>query len=408
MLKQIEQSKKLVDVCYDIRGPILEKADSLEKQGHKILKLNIGNPAPFGFNAPDDIITIVMKNLKNAQGYIDSKGLISAREAILQECLTYGINGVRLDDIYLGNGVSELITLAMQALICDGDEVLIPSPDYPLWTASVTLSGGNPVHYLCDEESDWQPSITDIESKINSHTRAIVIINPNNPTGAVYDQQILTEIVELARRYGLVIFADEIYGKITFENTRFIPIATLSEDVLTVSFSGLSKSHRLAGFRCGWMILSGAKQRAQSYIEGLDILSNMRLCSNVPAQFAVEPALSMDSYAKELTLPGSKLEQQRDITWSLLNSIPGVSCVKPKGAFYLFPKLDPKIYEIDNDENLILDILSKEKILLVQGSAFNIEDNQHFRIVFLPSVAQLSDALERIARVLKNLKLSEG
>ena len=408
MLKQIKQSKKLIDVCYDIRGPILEKADVLEKQGHEILKLNIGNPAPFGFNAPDDIISVVMKNLTNAQGYMDSKGLISARQAILQECLSYGINGVQLEDIYLGNGVSELISLSMQALISDGDEVLIPSPDYPLWTASVTLSGGNPVHYLCDEESDWHPSITDIESKINSRTRAIVIINPNNPTGAVYDENVLTDIVKLARKYELAIFADEIYGKITFNNARFIPIASLSNDVITVSFSGLSKSYRLAGFRCGWMVLSGAKQRAQSYIEGLDILSNMRLCSNVPAQFAVEPALNKDSYAKELTLPGSRLERQRDITWNLLNAIPGVSCVKPKGAFYLFPKLDPKIYKIGSDENLVLDILSKEKILLVQGSAFNIEDNQHFRIVFLPSTVQLSDALGRIARMLENLKLNEG
>ena len=408
MLKQIKQSKKLIDVCYDIRGPILEKADALEKKGHEILKLNIGNPAPFGFNAPDDIISIVMKNLENAQGYMDSKGLISARQAILQECLSYGIDGVQLEDIYLGNGVSELISLSMQALISDGDEVLIPSPDYPLWTASVTLSGGNPVHYLCDEKSDWHPSITDIESKINSRTRAIVIINPNNPTGAVYDEKVLTDIVELARKYELAIFADEIYGKITFNNARFIPIASLSNDVITVSFSGLSKSYRLAGFRCGWMVLSGAKQRAQSYIEGLDILSNMRLCSNVPAQFAVEPALNKDSYAKELTLPGSRLEKQRDITWNLLNAIPGVSCVKPKGAFYLFPKLDPKIYKIGSDENLVLDILSKEKILLVQGSAFNIEDNQHFRIVFLPSTVQLSDALGRIARMLESLKLNEG
>ena len=408
MLKQIKQSKKLIDVCYDIRGPILEKADALEKKGHEILKLNIGNPAPFGFNAPDDIISIVMKNLANAQGYMDSKGLISARQAILQECLSYGIDGVQLEDIYLGNGVSELISLSMQALISDGDEVLIPSPDYPLWTASVTLSGGNPVHYLCDEESDWHPSITDIESKINSRTRAIVIINPNNPTGAVYDENVLTDIVKLARKYQLAIFADEIYGKITFNNARFIPIASLSNDVITVSFSGLSKSYRLAGFRCGWMVLSGAKQRAQSYIEGLDILSNMRLCSNVPAQFAVEPALNKDSYAKELTLPGSRLEKQRDITWNLLNAIPGVSCVKPKGAFYLFPRLDPKIYKIGSDENLVLDILSKEKILLVQGSAFNIEDNQHFRIVFLPSTVQLSDALGRIARMLESLKLNEG
>ena len=404
MSRQIEQSKKLNDVCYDIRGPILEKANLLEKQGHEILKLNIGNPAPFGFNAPEEIISHVKNHLYEAQGYIESKGLNSARQAILEECETQGIRDVHVDDIYLGNGVSELISMSMQALLNNGDEVLIPAPDYPLWTASVTLSGGNPVHYLCDEKSSWYPSIEDIKSKINHRTRAIVIINPNNPTGAVYDKQILTELIELAKTKNLIIFSDEIYGKITFDNIPFIPIAALSDDVLTVSFSGLSKAYKLAGFRCGWMVLSGKKHSASSYTEGIDILSNMRLCSNVPAQLAVKPALKNSSFAQDLILPSSKLRVQRDVTWHSLNEIPGVSCVKPSGAFYLFPKLDPSVYNIDNDENLILEILSQEKILLVQGSAFNIQDNHHFRIVFLPSAEQLSDALNRIARVLEEIR----
>ena len=404
MSRQIEQSKKLNDVCYDIRGPILEKANFLEKQGHEILKLNIGNPAPFGFNAPEEIISHVKNHLHEAQGYIESKGLNSARQAILEECEAQGISDVHVDDIYLGNGVSELISMSMQALLNNGDEVLIPAPDYPLWTASVTLSGGKPVHYLCDEKSSWYPSIEDIKSKINYRTRAIVIINPNNPTGAVYNKQILTELIELAKTKNLIIFADEIYGKITFDNIPFIPVAALSGDVLTVSFSGLSKAYKLAGFRCGWMILSGKKNSASSYIEGIDILSNMRLCSNVPAQLAVEPALKNDSFAQDLILPRSKLKVQRDVTWHSLSEIPGISCVKPSGAFYLFPKLDPSVYNINNDENLILEILSQEKILLVQGSAFNIQDNHHFRIVFLPSAEQLSDALKSIAGVLEELR----
>ena len=404
MSNQIQQSKKLNDVCYDIRGPILKKANSLEKQGHEILKLNIGNPAPFGFNAPGEIISHVKNHLYEAQGYIESKGLNSARQAILEECEAHGIRDTHIDDIYLGNGVSELISMSMQALLNNGDEVLIPAPDYPLWTASVTLSGGKPVHYLCDEKSNWFPSLEDIKSKINHRTRAIVIINPNNPTGAVYSKEILTELVELAKASNLIIFADEIYGKITFDDIQFIPIAALSDDVLTVSFSGLSKAYKLAGFRCGWMVLSGTKHSASSYIEGIDILSNMRLCSNVPAQLAVKPALKNDSFSEDLILPSSKLRIQRDVTWNSLNEIPGISCVKPAGAFYLFPKLDPAVYNVDNDETLILDILSEEKILLVQGSAFNIQDNYHFRIVFLPPAAQLSDALKRIAGVLEKFR----
>ena len=401
MLKQITQSKKLNDVCYDIRGPVLEKANALQNEGHKILKLNIGNPAPFGFKASDEIISNVRNHLTEAQGYIDSQGLLEARQAIMEECLAQGISDVNVDDIFVGNGVSELISMSMQALLNDGDEVLIPSPDYPLWTASVTLSGGKPVHYLCDEHADWYPSISDIKAKLNDRTRAIIIINPNNPTGAVYDKQILIELIEVARANNLIIFSDEIYGKITFDNTPFIPVAALSEDVFTVSFSGLSKTYKLAGFRCGWMVMSGPKHLALNYIEGLNILSNMRLCSNVLAQFAVEPALRNDSLSQQLTLPNGRLESQRNITWNALNNIPGISCVKPGGAFYLFPRLDPKFYNIDNDEDLILDVLSSEKILLVQGSAFNIPDNQHFRIVFLPTADQLSDALVRIGGVLE-------
>ena len=401
MLKQILQSKKLNDVCYDIRGPILEKADALQHEGHKILKLNIGNPAPFGFEASEEIITHVRNHLNEAQGYIDSQGLPEARQAIMKECSAQGIRDVDVDDIFIGNGVSELISISMQALLNEGDEVLIPSPDYPLWTASVTLSGGQPIHYHCDEQADWYPSISDIKSKINDKTRAIVIINPNNPTGAVYDKQILIEIIEVARANNLIIFSDEIYGKITFDKIPFIPIAALSEDVFIVTFSGLSKTYKLAGFRCGWMVMSGPKKIAKNYIEGLNILSNMRLCSNVLAQFAVEPALKNESLGQQLALPNGKLENQRNITWNALNKIPGISCVKPGGTFYLFPRLDPKYYDIDNDEDLILDVLSSEKILLVQGSAFNIPDNHHFRIVFLPSADLLSDALARIGGVLE-------
>ena len=401
MLKQIVQSKKLNDVCYDIRGPILEKANALQNEGYKILPLNIGNPAPFGFEASDEIISHVRNQLNEAQGYIDSQGLPEARRAIMEECVAQGISDISIDDIFVGNGVSELISISMQALLDEGDEVLIPSPDYPLWTASVTLSGGQPIHYHCDEQADWYPSISDIKSKISNKTRAIVIINPNNPTGAVYDKQILIELIEVARTNNLIIFSDEIYGKITFDNTNFIPVAALSEDVFTVTFSGLSKTYKLAGFRCGWMVMSGPKKIANNYIEGLNILSNMRLCSNVIAQFAVEPALKNRSLGQQLTLPNGRLENQRNITWNALNNIPGISCVKPGGTFYLFPKLNPKFYDIDNDEDLVLDVLSSEKILLVQGSAFNIPDNHHFRIVFLPSVDQLADAITKIGGVLE-------
>ena len=400
LAEQIIQSEKLSNVCYDIRGPVLEEAKRQEEEGHQILKLNIGNPAPFGFNAPDEILYDVIHNLTAAQGYCDSKGLYSARKAVMQECQRLQISGVEIDDIYLGNGVSELITMAMQALLNDGDEVLIPAPDYPLWTAAVSLSGGTPVHYLCDEQADWFPSIEDIASKITDKTKALVIINPNNPTGAVYSKEILLDLIELARKHQLVLLADEIYSKILYDDAEFIPVASLCEDLLVVSFNGLSKAYRLAGFRSGWMVISGARESASSYIEGLEILSNMRLCANVPAQFAIQTALGGYQSINELILPGGRLREQRDATYELLTSIPGVSCVKPKGAIYLFPRLDHAVFDIKDDVALVLDILEKEKILLVQGSAFNIKDAQHLRIVFLPREDELRQAVGQIAQVL--------
>ena len=403
-MDKIGQSDKLSNVCYDIRGPVLDHARRLEEDGHQILRLNIGNPAPFGFNAPDEILHDVIHNLSSAQGYCDSKGLYSARKAIMQECQKIGIDGVDIDDIYLGNGVSELITMSMQALLNNGDEVLIPAPDYPLWTAAVSLSGGKPVHYVCDEAADWFPDIGDIEAKISPDTRALVVINPNNPTGAVYSREILLELIELARRHDLILFTDEIYSKIVYDEAEYIALASLADDLFIVSFNGLSKSYRLAGFRSGWMILSGNKASAEDYIEGLEILTNMRLCANVPAQFAVQTALGGHQSINELILPGGRLKVQRDLAWELLSQIPGVSCVKPGGAIYMFPKLDPSVYRIENDVALIMDILEQEKILLVQGSAFNIQDSQHFRLVFLPREDELKQAVHQIARVLEQYR----
>ena len=403
-MTKVYQSDKLGNVCYDIRGPVLEQAKQLEEEGHQILKLNIGNPAAFGFNAPDEILHDVIHNLSAAQGYCDSKGLFSARKAIMQECQRLNVRNIGIDDIYLGNGVSELITMAMQALLNNGDEVLVPAPDYPLWTAAVSLSGGTAIHYVCDEQADWFPDIFDIESKINSNTRALVIINPNNPTGAVYTKEILLQLIQLCRQHELILFADEIYSKIIYDDAVHTPAASLCDDIFIVSFNGLSKSYRLAGFRSGWMILSGPKENASSYIEGLEILSNMRLCANVPAQFAVQTALGGYQSVNDLILPGGRLKQQRDIAWELLTQIPGVSCVKPRGAIYMFPKLDPAVYKIDDDVALIMNILEQEQILLVQGSAFNIEDTQHLRLVFLPRVDELEPAIAGIARVLENYR----
>ncbi len=400
----IEQSHKLDNICYDIRGPALEEAKKLEDEGHQILRLNIGNPAAFGFNAPDEILIDVVQNLHYAQGYSDSKGLYSARKAIMQECQRLQINNVNIEDIYLGNGVSELITIAMQALLNDNDEVLIPAPDYPLWTAAVSLSGGKPIHYLCDEQADWYPSITDIESKITGRTRALVIINPNNPTGAVYSREILLDLVDLARKHKLILFADEIYSKIVYDDSKFIPAASLCDDLFIVTFNGLSKSYRLAGFRSGWMILSGSKNGAESYIEGLEVLTNMRLCANVPAQLAVQTALGGHQSINEFVLPGGRLRQQRDLSWELLNQIPGLTCVKPTGAIYMFPRLDPAVYKIEDDLALVMDILHQEKILVVQGSAFNVGDKQHLRLVFLPNEDELKKAIGKIDRLLANYR----
>jgi len=399
-MEKIRQSEKLAKVCYDIRGPVLEEAKRLEEEGNRILKLNIGNPAAFGFEAPEEIIQDVIRNLTNAQGYSDSKGLFSARKAIMQECQQIGIDGVDIDDIYLGNGVSELIVMAMQALLNNGDEVLVPAPDYPLWTAAVSLGGGTPVHYVCDEQADWFPDIKDIEQKITAKTRALIIINPNNPTGSVYSPELLLDIIRVARKHKLIVFADEIYSKILYDDAVHTPIASLCDDLFIVTFNGLSKSYRLAGFRSGWMILSGAKEKAANYIEGLEILSNMRLCANVPAQYAVQTALGGYQSIKELILPGGRLREQRDMAWDMLTQIPGVTCVKPKGAIYMFPRLDPDIYPIADDQRFIQELLEREKILLVQGSAFNISDTQHLRIVFLPTTDVLQQAISKVERFL--------
>jgi len=395
-----KQSEKLRQVCYEIRGPALQEARRLEEEGHRIAKLNIGNPGAFGFEAPDEILHDVILNLPESQAYSDSKGLFSARKAVMHETQRLQIPGVGIEDIYLGNGVSELIVMAMQALLNNGDEILIPAPDYPLWTAAVTLSGGKAVHYQCDEEADWFPDLDDIKSKITSRTKGIVVINPNNPTGAVYSKELLQGIIMLAEENNLIVFADEIYDKILYDEARHIPLASLSEDILVLTFNGLSKSYRLAGFRSGWMFLSGTLEKASDYIEGLDILSNMRLCSNVPAQQAIQTALGGYQSINELIIPGGRLCDQRDTAWKLLNEIPGVSCVLPKGAIYLFPKLDPKKFNIKDDEQMILDFLIQEHVLMVQGSGFNITDNNHFRIVFLPREDALTDALEKLARFL--------
>ena len=404
VMKKIKQSDKLNKVCYDIRGPVLEEAKRLEEEGYRILKLNIGNPAAFGFEAPDEIIQDVIRNLSNAQGYSDSKGLFSARKAIMQECQKIEIGGVDIHDIYLGNGVSELIVMAMQALLNNGDEVLLPAPDYPLWTAAVSLAGGTPVHYVCDEGADWFPDLKDMEKKITPNTKALVIINPNNPTGAVYSREVLLDIVKFARKHKLVIFSDEIYSKILYDEAVHVPIASLCDDLLVVTFNGLSKSYRLAGFRSGWMVLSGAKDKAENYIEGLEILSNMRLCANVPAQFAVQTALGGYQSINELILPGGRLREQRDLAWNMISQIHGVTCVKPKGAIYMFPRLDPEIYPVKDDAKFIYDLLEKEKILLVQGSAFNIKDKNHFRIVFLPNIDVLQQAISKIERFLQKVE----
>jgi alanine-synthesizing transaminase len=394
------KSDKLNNVCYDIRGPALQEANRMEEEGHRILKLNIGNPAPFGFAAPDEIIQDVIHMLPQSEGYSDSKGIYSARKAVMQECQTRGIPNVDIDDIYLGNGVSELISLITQALLNSGDEVLVPSPDYPLWTACVRLAGGNAVHYRCDEQSSWYPDIDDMRSKITSRTKAIVVINPNNPTGAVYPQEILEQIVALAHEHKLVLLSDEIYDKILYDEVAHVPLGRLAADVLCITFNGLSKTYRLAGFRSGWMIVSGAKQQARDLIEGINMLASMRLCANVPAQHAIQTALGGYQSINDLIIPAGRLCKQRDLAWKMLNDIPGVSCVKPTGAIYLFPRLDMKKFNLRNDEQLVLDLLRQEKILLSHGSAFNWPEPDHLRVIFLPRIDDLTAALERFGNFL--------
>ncbi len=399
-MQTIKKSTKLNNVCYDIRGPVLEEAKRMEEEGHRILKLNIGNPAPFGFEAPEEILQDVLYNLPNAQGYCESKGLYSARKAVMQECQRKKIDNVSIEDIYLGNGVSELIVMATQGLLNDDDELLIPAPDYPLWTAATRLAGGKAVHYICDEQADWYPDINDIRSKITERTKGIVIINPNNPTGALYPESLLQEIIQVAREHNLVVLADEIYDKILYDEEKHTSIASLADDVLFLTFNGLSKSYRVAGFRSGWMIISGNKHKASDFIEGLNMLSSMRLCANVPAQHAVQTALGGYQSINDLILPGGRLKEQRDLAWEMLDNIPGISCVKPKGALYLFPKLDVKRFNIHDDEKFAYDLLKQEKMLVVQGTAFNWPEPDHFRIVSLPYVDQLEDAINRIGRFL--------
>ena len=401
-MERFPKSDKLEHVCYDIRGPVHKEALRLEEEGHKILKLNIGNPAPFGFEAPDEILVDVLRNLPSAQGYCDSKGLYSARKAIVQYYQSKDIRSVTVNDVYIGNGVSELITMAMQALLNDGDEVLIPMPDYPLWTAAATLAGGKAVHYLCDEQADWFPDIEDIKSKVTSRTKAIVIINPNNPTGAVYSKELLLEIVEVARQNNLIIFADEIYDKILYDGAVHHHIAALAPDLLTVTFNGLSKAYRVAGFRQGWMILNGPKKHAKGYIEGLDMLASMRLCANVPMQHAIQTALGGYQSINEFILPGGRLLEQRNKAYELLNQIPGISCTKPMGALYMFPKIDIKKFNMYDDEKMVFDLLAQEKVLLVHGRGFNWHSPDHFRIVTLPYVHQIEEALDKFARFLSH------
>ncbi|MFH5229915.1 pyridoxal phosphate-dependent aminotransferase [Antrihabitans spumae] len=397
----LEQSTKLQNVVYEIRGPVHAHAARLEAEGHRILKLNIGNPAPFGFDAPDVIMRDIIAALPYAQGYSESKGILSARRSIVTRCeLVPGFPEIDVDSVYLGNGVSELITITMQALLDNGDEILIPAPDYPLWTAMTALAGGTPVHYLCDETNGWQPDIADLESKITPKTKALLVINPNNPTGAVYSAEVLTQLVDIARRHQLLLLADEIYDKILYDDSKHISLATLAPDLLCLTYNGLSKAYRVAGYRSGWLAITGPKDHAAGFLEGIDLLASSRLCPNVPAQHAIQVALGGHQSIEDLILPGGRLLEQRDVAWEKLNSIPGVSCVKPKGALYAFPRLDPEVHEIHNDEKLVQDLLLQEKILVVQGTGFNWPAHDHLRIVTLPWARDLAVAIERFGNFL--------
>jgi alanine-synthesizing transaminase len=407
-VKPILKSAKLANVCYDIRGPVMERAKQMEEEGQRIIKLNIGNLAPFGFEVPEEIQQDVILNLPNSSGYSDSKGMFAARKAIMHYCQSKKIMGVGLDDIYIGNGASELIVMAMLGLLNGGDEVLVPAPDYPLWTAAVTLAGGTPRHYLCDEQNGWMPDLADMKAKIKPHTRAIVIINPNNPTGALYSDEILQAIIQIAREHHLIIFADEIYDKMLYDGKTHTAMASLADDVLFVTMNGLSKNYRACGYRSGWMVVSGEKKHAQDYINGLTILASMRLCSNVPGQFAIQTALGGYQSINDLVAPTGRLCKQRDLAYKLLTEIPGVSCVKPKAGLYLFPRLDPVMYPIVNDQQFILELLEAEKVLVVQGTGFNWINADHFRVVFLPSLDDLTDAIGRIARFLEHYRKRYG
>ncbi len=407
-MKPILKSQKLDNVCYDIRGPVLELAQRMEEEGHKIIKLNIGNVGVFGFDPPEEIQLDMIRNLSNASAYSDSKGIFAARKAIMQYCQEKGIQGVALDDVYTGNGVSELIVLSMNALLNDGDEVLVPAPDYPLWTAAVSLSSGTPVHYLCDESKEWAPDLADLRKKITSRTKAIVVINPNNPTGAIYSKEVLLEITQIAREHGLILFADEIYDKMLYDAEKHVSLASLSTDVVVITFNGLSKNYRSCGYRAGWMIVSGDKEMVRDYIEGLNMLASMRLCANVPGQYAIQTALGGYQSINDLVAEGGRLAKQRDLAWKLITDIPGVSCVKPKSALYLFPKLDPEMYPIEDDQQFVADLLKEEKVLLVQGSGFNWGKPDHFRVVFLPHEDVLKEAINRLARFLERYRQKHG
>ena len=400
-MKPITKSAKLANVCYDIRGPIMDAARRMEEEGHKIIKLNIGNLAPFGFDSPEEIQQDMIRNLPNSAGYSDSKGIFAARKAVMHETQKQGILGVTLDDIYLGNGASELIVMATNGLLNDGDELLLPAPDYPLWTAAASLSGGTPVHYLCDESKGWMPDMDDIRRKITPRTKGIVVINPNNPTGALYSRELLEQIVAMAREHQLVIFADEVYDKVLYDDVVHTPLASLSEDVLTLTFNSLSKSYRSCGYRAGWMVISGDKKNAADYIEGLNMLSNMRLCSNVPGQWAIQTALGGYQSIKELVAKGGRLRRQRDLAYEAITAIPGVSCVKPTAALYMFPRLDPVMYPIADDRQFFLELLEETRVMLVQGTGFNWHSPDHFRIVFLPHEDDLREAIGRVAKFLE-------
>lgn len=396
-MRIFDKSSKLDGVCYDVRGPVLDEANRMQESGINVLKLNIGNPAPFGFSAPEEVILDMIYTLRDSQGYSDSKGIFAARKAIMQYCQIKKIPGVTINDIYTGNGVSELINMLTQGLLDNGDEVLVPSPDYPLWTGCVSLAGGKPVHYICDEQSEWYPDLEDIKSKITDRTKAIVIINPNNPTGAVYPKEVLQEIVEIAREYELMIFADEIYDRLVLDGIEHTSIASLAPDVFCITLNGLSKSHMVAGFRVGWMVLSGAKDRAKGYIEGLNMLSNMRLCSNVPGQAIVQTALGGYQSVNEYLVPGGRIYEQRDYIYKALNDIPGITAVKPKAAFYIFPKIDTEKFHIYDDEKFALDFLKEKKVLVTHGKGFNWNKPDHFRIVYLPRVEDLKIATGKLA-----------